>query len=80
MMPFATLIAGGAACLVCETLGAPPRYSGLACALLGLASYLALAAGYIGAAPALMDLAPLVALLGALPAARPLVHASAASS
>lgn len=73
MMPFATLIAGGAACLVCESLGGRPRYSGLVCASLGLAAYVACAAGYLGDNPALMNFAPLVALVGALPAACQLV-------
>ncbi len=72
MMPFATLLAGAAACLFFEGIGGRPRYDGTLCAMIGAAAYLVLVVGYIGDVPAMMDLAPLIALIGALPAAKAL--------
>lgn len=68
MMPFATLIAGSAACLVCESISGQRVYDGVLCAMIGTASFLLLITGYVGDVPAMMALAPLVALVGALTA------------
>ena len=73
MMPFATLIAGSATCLVCETVSRRSIYDGTLCTMIGLAAYLMLVTGYVGNLPALMTLAPLVALIGALPAIQALL-------
>ncbi len=67
MMPFATILVGGAACLVCETLGASRRYDPVLCYMIGLASGLIFFAGYITPSWALLALAPLAGLVGALP-------------
>ncbi|WP_407519269.1 acyl-CoA thioesterase [Methylobacterium oryzisoli] len=67
MLPFCTLLVGGAACLVGEVLGAERRYDGTLCAMLGLAAALIFLAGYLGPAPLLATAAPLLALVGAAP-------------
>ncbi len=68
IMPYASLIAGSAACLACETVSGRSRYDGTLCTMIGIASYLVLVTGYAGNLPPMMAIAPLVALIGAIPA------------
>lgn len=67
MVPFATLLVGGAACLVCETLGASRRYDPVLSYMIGLAACLVFLTGYIEPNWAYLTLAPLIGLVGALP-------------
>ncbi|GBU20005.1 hypothetical protein AwMethylo_42200 [Methylobacterium sp.] len=67
MVPFATLLVGAAACLVCETLGAPRRYDPVLCAMIGLTACLIFLAGHVAPVPAFLAVAPLIGLIGALP-------------
>ena len=65
MVPFATLFVGASVCLVSEVFGGRPRYDGVLCLMIGVASALILIAGYIGALPAVLAISPVVALIGA---------------
>ncbi len=67
MLPFATLLAGAAACLVLEVLGAERAYDPMLCALLGATATLLAVAGYVTPDAALLTIAALVPLIGALP-------------
>lgn len=67
MMPFATLFAGPAACLVARVLGRRGRYDGVLCYLIGLASMLLFVIGFAAPEPGLLALSAFVALVGALP-------------
>ncbi|KTR04087.1 thioesterase [Aureimonas ureilytica] len=67
MMPFATLLAGPAACLLARVLGRRGRYDSVLCYLIGFASMLLFVIGYAGPVPSLLGLSALVALIGALP-------------
>ncbi|SFL52966.1 thioesterase family protein [Methylorubrum salsuginis] len=67
MLPFATLLAGAAACLLLEVLGAQRAYDPVLCALLGATAALLAVAGYVTPNAALLTLAALVPLIGALP-------------
>ncbi|MEF2550348.1 thioesterase family protein [Aurantimonas sp. A2-1-M11] len=67
MLPFATLLVGGAACLVCEVLGARRRYDPVLCYLIGLAAMLVFLIGHVAPIPAFVAGAPLIALIGAFP-------------
>ncbi|MBB2964616.1 thioesterase family protein [Methylobacterium sp. R2-1] len=67
MVPFATILVGGAACLVCETLGASRRYDPVLSYMIGLASCLVFLSGYIEPNWAYLAIAPLIGLIGALP-------------
>lgn len=67
MLPFATLLAGAAACLVLEVLGVKRIYDPVLCALLGAVSALLAVAGYVTPNAALLTIAALVPLVGALP-------------
>ena len=79
IMPYASLIAGAAACLACETVSGRSRYDGTLCTMIGVASYLILATGYAGNLPPMMTIAPLVALIGAIPAIQALRGSRATS-
>ncbi len=67
MLPFATLLVGGAACLVGEVLGATRRYDPVLCYLIGLAAMLIFLIGHVAPIPAFVAGAPLLALIGAFP-------------
>ncbi|UGB27552.1 thioesterase family protein [Methylorubrum sp. B1-46] len=67
MVPFATLLVGGAACLVCEALGASRRYDPVLSYMIGLAASLVFLTGYIEPNAAYLTLAPVIGLVGALP-------------
>lgn len=67
MVPFATILVGGAACLVCETLGASRRYDPVLSYMIGLAACLVFLTGYIQPNWAYLAIAPLIGLVGALP-------------
>lgn len=67
MLPFATLLVGAAACLVCETLGARGRYDPALSYMIGLTAALIFVAGYVTPIPAFLAIAPLIGLIGALP-------------
>lgn len=67
MMPFATLLVGAAACLVCETLGATRRYDSVLNAMIGATACLIFVTGYLAPSWALLAIAPLIGLIGALP-------------
>jgi YbgC/YbaW family acyl-CoA thioester hydrolase len=67
MLPFATLLAGAAACLVLEVLGVKRAYDPVLCALLGATAALLAVAGYVTPNAALLTIAALVPLVGALP-------------
>lgn len=67
MMPFATLLVGAAACLVCETLGATRRYDSVLASMIGATACLIFATGYLAPSWALLAIAPLIGLIGALP-------------
>lgn len=69
MLPFATLLVGSAACLVCEVLGAKRIYDPVLCTLLGATAVLLFLSGYVAPNAAFLALAPLVGLLGSLPMA-----------
>lgn len=66
MLPYATLLTGGGACLVAEVFGLRSAYDRSLCWLLGLASALAFVVGYTQSAW-LLALSPLLGLAGALP-------------
>ncbi|GJD48885.1 hypothetical protein OPKNFCMD_1611 [Methylobacterium crusticola] len=74
MLPYATLLVGAAACLVCETFGAPRRYDPVLCLMIGLAASLVFLQGYVAPVGALLALAPLLGLVGALPMIAALVR------
>jgi len=65
MVPFATLLVGGAACLVCEVLGARRRYDPVLCYLIGLVAVLIFFIGHVAPLPIFVAGAPLIALIGA---------------
>ncbi|SDA34619.1 Acyl-CoA thioesterase FadM [Methylobacterium sp. UNC378MF] len=67
MVPFATLLVGAAACLVCETLGAARRYDSVLNAMIGATASLIFVTGYLAPSWALLAIAPLIGLIGALP-------------
>jgi acyl-CoA thioesterase FadM len=67
MMPFATLLAGPAACLVLEVLGAKRTFDPVLCGLLGTTALLLAIAAYVAPNVALLTIAALVPLIGALP-------------
>jgi YbgC/YbaW family acyl-CoA thioester hydrolase len=67
VIPLATLLAGSAACLICEALGGEPMYDATLSYLIGLSALLIFASGYAPPTPALMTIAPLVGLLAAAP-------------
>ncbi|WP_342152564.1 thioesterase family protein [Methylorubrum sp. SB2] len=67
MLPFATLLAGAAACLLLEALGARRAYDPMLCALLGATAALLAVAGYVTPNAGLLTLSALVPLVGALP-------------
>ncbi|KQT57015.1 thioesterase [Methylobacterium sp. Leaf456] len=67
MLPFATLLAGAAACLLLEALGARRAYDPMLCALLGATAALLAVAGYVTPSAGLLTLSALVPLVGALP-------------
>ncbi|MGU3546172.1 thioesterase family protein [Methylobacterium sp. A52T] len=67
MMPFATLLVGAAACLVCETLGATRRYDPVLSSMIGATACLIFVTGYLAPSWALLAIAPLIGLIGALP-------------
>lgn len=67
MMPFATLLVGAAACLVCETLGAKRRYDSVLTSMIGATACLIFVTGYLAPSWALLAIAPLIGLIGALP-------------
>lgn len=67
MMPFATLLVGAAACLVCETLGATRRYDPVLTSMIGATACLIFVTGYLAPSWALLAIAPLIGLIGALP-------------
>ncbi|WP_457108455.1 acyl-CoA thioesterase [Methylobacterium sp. P5_C11] len=73
MMPFATLLVGAAACLVCETLGATRRYDPVLSSMIGATACLIFLTGYIAPSWSLLTLAPLIGLIGALPMVAELV-------
>ncbi len=64
MAPFATLLAGAAASLVAESLGARGRYDATFAYLAGLAASLVLLQGYLNNNPAIEAIAPFIALIG----------------
>ncbi|MBY0258350.1 MAG: acyl-CoA thioesterase [Methylobacterium sp.] len=70
MIPFATLLVGAAACLVCTAFGSTLRHDALLNLMIGLAAAIIFLTGYVLAIPALMALASLIGLLGALPMVR----------
>ena len=76
MVPFATLLVGAAACLVCETLGAPRRYDPVLCAMIGLTACLIFLAGHVAPVPAFLAVAPLIAGFYGQPAAGVLLAAT----
>ncbi|TXN40816.1 acyl-CoA thioesterase [Methylobacterium sp. WL30] len=67
MMPFATILVGGAACLVCRTLGATRRYDPVLSYMIGMTACLVFLVGYVAPSWALLSIAPLIGLIGALP-------------
>ncbi|KMO40391.1 thioesterase [Methylobacterium variabile] len=67
MMPFATILVGGAACLVCETLGASRRYDPVLSYMIGLVAGLIFFTGYVAPNWLFLAMAPLIGLIGALP-------------
>ena len=73
MMPFATLLVGAAACLVCESLGATRRYDPVLSSMIGATACLIFLTGYIAPSWSLLALAPLIGLIGALPMVAELV-------
>jgi len=70
MAPFATVLLGAAACLVCEALGGRPRLDPTLCLLTGALSVAAFVPGYLVPVPALLWLS---ALLGLAPAIGPVL-------
>jgi acyl-CoA thioesterase FadM len=69
MIPFATLLVGAAACLVCTAFGASQRHDSLLNLMIGLASALIFLAGYVAPVPLFLAVAPLIALIGVVPMA-----------
>jgi acyl-CoA thioesterase FadM len=67
MVPFATLLVGAAACLLCEALGATRRYDAVLGYMLGATACLIFLVGYLAPSWALLAIAPLIGLIGALP-------------
>ena len=80
MIPYATLLVGSAACLVCEAVGGRPSHDAVQCTMIGTASLVLFLTGYFENAPLLMGLSPLVGLVGAVPAARALLVARSQSA
>lgn len=67
MLPFATLLVGAAACLLCETLGATRRYDPVLSFMIGATACLIFLVGYVAPSWAFLSVAPLIGLVGALP-------------
>ncbi len=67
MLPFATILVGAAACLVCETLGATRRYDPVLNYMIGMTAALIFILGYVTPSWAFLTVAPLIGLIGALP-------------
>ena len=67
MLPFATILVGAAACLLCETLGATRRYDPVLGYMIGMTACLVFLVGYVAPSWALLSVAPLIGLIGALP-------------
>ena len=65
LIPFANLLAGHAACLLCEVINGKRNYDGTLCTMIGLAAFLTFAMGYIGDIPGFMVASPLIGLIGA---------------
>jgi YbgC/YbaW family acyl-CoA thioester hydrolase len=67
VIPLATLLAGSAACLICEALGGERMYDATLNYMIGMSALLIFVSGYAPPLPALMAIAPLVGLLGTVP-------------
>ncbi|MGH9917074.1 MAG: acyl-CoA thioesterase, partial [Pyrinomonadaceae bacterium] len=67
MMPFATLFVSASANLVCEALGAKPKFDPVLSFLIGCGSSLIFVLGYIQPVPGFLFLSPFIGLIGALP-------------
>jgi len=76
MLPFATVLVAAAACLLCESLGAPRRYDSVLCWLVGFAAALVFLIGHVAPNAALVAVSPLIGLVGALPMMLALVSPS----
>jgi hypothetical protein len=75
MIPYATLLVGSAACLVCESIGGRPSHDAVQCTMIGMASLVLFLTGYFENVPVFMGLSPLVGLLAAVPAIRAVLAA-----
>ncbi|MCJ2033613.1 acyl-CoA thioesterase [Methylobacterium sp. J-068] len=67
MIPFATLLVGSAACLVCTAFGVTQRHDAVLNLMIGLAAAIVFLAGYVAPVPVFLTLAPLIGLIGAVP-------------
>ena len=67
MMPFATLFVSASANLVCEALGAKPKFDPVLSFMIGCGSSLIFIIGYIQPVPGFLFLSPFIGLIGALP-------------
>ncbi len=67
MMPFATLFVSASANLVCEALGAQPKFDPVLSFMIGCGSALIFVIGYIQPVPGFLVISPFIGLIGALP-------------
>ncbi|MCX8279662.1 thioesterase family protein [Phyllobacterium sp. 0TCS1.6C] len=67
MMPFATLFVSASANLVCESLGAKPKFDPVLSFMIGCGSSLIFVLGYVQPVPGFLFISPFIGLIGALP-------------